>query len=94
MEAPEESMTTAKPKWYQALPSQIHTILEEFDDVFPQDLSLGLPPLRQGHEFRIDLEDDLAPTNHPFYKMSLLEVKFHTQCNAAYFKSVWCTGWE
>ena len=54
METPEESMTTQKPKWDQALPSQIRAVLEEFDDVFPQDLPLGLPPVRQGHEFKID----------------------------------------
>ena len=35
METLEESMTTMKPKWDQALPSDIHAVLEEFDDVFP-----------------------------------------------------------
>ena len=75
MDAPEESMTTQKPKWDQALPSQIHAVLEEFDDVFPQDLPLGLPPVRQGHEFKIDLEDDVAPVHRPLYKMSPLELE-------------------
>ena len=75
MEAPEEFMTTQKPKWDQALLSHICAVLEEFDDVFPQDLPLGLPPMRQGHEFRIDLEDDVPPVHHPLYKMSLLELK-------------------
>ena len=46
MEALEESMTPKKPKWDQALPSDIRAVLEEFDDVFPQDLPLGLPPMR------------------------------------------------
>ena len=41
MEAPEESMPTEQPKWDSALPSQIRAVLEEFDDVFPQDLPLG-----------------------------------------------------
>ena len=45
MDAPEESTTTQKPKWDQALPSTIRAALEEFDDVFPQDLPLGLPPM-------------------------------------------------
>ena len=40
MEAPEESMTTMKPKWDQALSSHIRAVLEEFDGVFPQDLPL------------------------------------------------------
>ena len=62
MEAPEESTTAKKPKWDQALPSHIRAFLEVFDDVFPQDLPLGLPPMRQGHEFRIDLEDDVLPS--------------------------------
>ena len=74
MEAPEESTTIQKPKWDQALPPQIRAVIEEFDDVFPQDLPLGLPPLRQGHEFKIDLEDDVAPVHRPLYKMSPLEL--------------------
>ena len=46
MKAPEESTTRQKPKWDQALPSHIHAILEEFDDVFPLDLPFELPPVR------------------------------------------------
>ena len=46
MEVLEGSMTTMKPKWDQALPPQIRAVLEEFDDVFSQDLPLGLPPVR------------------------------------------------
>ena len=50
MDAPEESTTTQRPKWDQAFPSLICAVLEEYDDVFPQDLSLVLPPVR--HEFK------------------------------------------
>ena len=75
MEAPEESTTTQKPKWDQALPSHIRAVLEEFDDIFPQDLPLELPPVRQGHEFRIDLEDDMPPVHRPLYKMSPLNLE-------------------
>ena len=64
MDAPEESMTTQKPKWDQAFPLAIHAVLEEFDDVFLQGLPLGLPPVREGHEFKIDLEDE-APSPSP-----------------------------
>ena len=46
MEVLEESTATQKPKWDQALSSHIRAVLEEFDDVFPQDLPLGLPPVR------------------------------------------------
>ena len=74
METLEESMTTKKPKWDQVLPFDIRAVLEEFDDVFPQDLLLGLPLVRQGHEFKIDLEDDVPPVHRPLYKMSPLEL--------------------
>ena len=70
MDAPEESTTTQKPKWNQALPSLIRAVLEEFDDVFPQDIPLGLPPVHEGHEFKIDLEDEVPPVHRPLYKMS------------------------
>ena len=75
MDAPEESTTTQKPKRDQALPSSIRAVLEEFDDVFPQDLPLGLPPVREGHEFKIDLEDEVPPVHRPLYKMSPLELE-------------------
>ena len=63
-----------KPKWDQALPVDVHAIVEEFDDVFPQELLQGLPPVRQGHEFKIELEDDQPPANKPLYKMSPLKL--------------------
>ena len=66
MDALEESTTIQKPKGDQALLLLIRAVLEEFDDVFPQDLPLGLPLVRQGHEFRIDLEDDVPPGPSPF----------------------------
>ena len=56
LEAQRDSMV--KPKWDQALPADVHAVLEEFDDVFPQELPRGLPPVREGHEFKIELEDD------------------------------------
>ena len=46
IETLEESMTTQKPNWDQALPSHIRAVLEEFDDAFPQDLPVGLPLVR------------------------------------------------
>ena len=73
MDVPKESTTTEKPKWDQALPSSIHEVLEEFDDVFPQDLPLGLPLVCEGHEFKIYLEDEVPPLHRPLYKMSPLE---------------------
>ena len=67
-------MTTVKPKWQQALTSDSCAVLEEFDDVFPQDLPLGLPLVRKGHEFKIDLGDEVPPVHRPLYKMSPLEL--------------------
>ena len=75
METPEESTTMQNPKWDQALTFHIRAVLEEFDDVFPQGLPLGLPPVRQGHEFKIDLEDNVPPVYRPLYKMSPLELE-------------------
>ena len=40
----------------------------ECDDVFPQDLPLGLPPMEEGHEFKIDLEDEVPLVYHPLYR--------------------------
>ena len=75
MEAPEESMIAVKPKWDQALTSQIRAVLEEFDDVFPKELPLGLPLVHQGHEFKIDFEDGVTPVHCPLYKMRPLELE-------------------
>ena len=74
MEALEEFITTMKPKLDQALPSQIRVVLEEFDDVFPQDLPLGLPPVREGYEFKIYLEDEVPPVHRLLHKMSPLKL--------------------
>ena len=68
-------MTTQKPKWDQAFASSIHAVLEEFDDVFPQDLPLGRPPMRERHEFKIDLEDEVPVAHCPLYNMSPLELE-------------------
>ena len=75
MEVLEESTATVKPKWNQALPSEVRVVLEEFDDIFPQDLPLGLPLERQGHDCKIDLEDDMPSVHCLLYKMSLLELE-------------------
>ena len=75
MDAPEESMNTQKLKWNQALPLPTHAVLEEFDDVFLQYLPLGLRPVREGYEFKIDLEDEVPPVHRPLYKMGPLELE-------------------
>ena len=37
--------------------------------------NLELPPVCQGHQFRIDLEDDMPPVHRPLDKMSLLKLE-------------------
>ena len=37
------------------MPESIEAILSKFKDVFPVDLPAGQPPVRLGHEFKIDL---------------------------------------
>ena len=59
---------------HSEMPAEIKAVLEEYKDVFPSDLPPGLPPVRQGHEFRIDLEDDTPPVHRPIYKLSPREL--------------------
>jgi hypothetical protein len=56
------------------IPESVKGILKEFADVFPDELPIGLPPVRKGHEFKIDLEDDVPPVHRPLYKLSPLEL--------------------
>lgn len=51
--------------WQQDLPQEIEAVLREFQDVFPKYLPPGLPPIRMGHKFMIDLEDDMPPVHQP-----------------------------
>ena len=44
--------------WRENLPKEIKVALKKYDDVFPKDLPSGLPLVRKGHEFKIELEDD------------------------------------
>ena len=61
--------------WREDLPKEIETVLKRFEDIFPKDLPPGFPPIRKGHEFKIDLEDDTAPVHRPIYKLSPLELE-------------------
>ena len=38
-------------------------------------MPLGPPPIRMGHEFKIDLEDDMPLVHRPLYKLSPLELE-------------------
>ena len=57
------------------LPEEIIAILDEYKDVFAKDLPPGVPPIRQGHEFHIELEPGAQPVSRPLYKLSPLELE-------------------
>ena len=61
--------------WREDLPKEIEAVLKEFEDIFPKGLPPGLPPIRKGHEFKIDLEDNTPPVHRPIYKLSPLELE-------------------
>ena len=60
--------------WRKDLLVEIKAILNDYKDVFPKDLPPGLPPIRKGHDFKIELEDDAPPVLRPVYKLSPLEL--------------------
>ena len=60
--------------WREDLPTEIKAVLNDYENVFLKDLSLGLPPICKGHEFKIQLEDDAPPVHQPLYKLSPLEL--------------------
>nr|XP_027103091.1 uncharacterized protein LOC113724382 [Coffea arabica] len=56
------------------LPPEISSLLQEFEDVFPDEIPSGLPPLR-GIEHQIDFVPGTALPNRPAYKMGPEETK-------------------
>ena len=56
------------------LPLVLSSLLQEFQDVFPDELPLGLPPLR-GIEHRIDLIPGVPLPNKAPYSVNLEETK-------------------
>ncbi|XP_027118587.1 uncharacterized protein [Coffea arabica] len=56
------------------LPPEISSLLHEFEDVFPDEIPSGLPPLR-GIEHQIDFIPEASLPNRPAYKIGPEETK-------------------
>ena len=61
--------------WQKDMPECIKAVLKECEDSFPKDLPPRLPPVRMGHEFRINLEDGTPLVHKPLFKLSPLELE-------------------
>jgi hypothetical protein len=56
------------------LPSVVSNVFQAFDDVFPEEIPVGLPPLR-GIEHQIDLIPGASLPNRPPYRTNPEETK-------------------
>jgi len=56
------------------IPSDVDSVLQEFGDFFPKEISPGLPPLR-GIEHHIDLVPGAVLPNRPAYRSNPQETK-------------------
>ena len=56
------------------IPSSVVSLLQEFDDVFPEDMPPGLPPIR-GIEHQIDFVPGASIPNRPAYRSNPDETK-------------------
>ncbi|XP_019235260.1 PREDICTED: uncharacterized protein LOC109215615 [Nicotiana attenuata] len=57
-----------------SLPSSVSSLLQDFDDIFPEDIPKGLPPLR-GIEHQIDFVPGAQIPNRPAYRSNPEETK-------------------
>ena len=57
-----------------ALPSNIVSLLQEFEDVLPKEVPHGLPPIR-GIEHQIDFIPSASIPNRPVYRSNPKETK-------------------
>jgi len=67
-----ESLVSTNPS--QELPSGMSKLLQEYSDVFPEEMPHGLPPIR-GIEHQIDFVPGSALPNKPAYRTNPVETK-------------------
>ena len=70
-----ETGSDGEKAYHKDMPGKIKAVLQEYKDIFPTDLPPGLPLVRMGHEFKIELEDETPPIHRPIYKLSPLELE-------------------
>ena len=58
----------------ESLPSFVVSLLQKYEDVFPNDVPSGLPPIR-GIEHQIDFVSGAIIPNRPAYRSNLEETK-------------------
>ncbi|XP_056858002.1 uncharacterized protein LOC130507312 [Raphanus sativus] len=56
------------------IPEEIECLLQEYEDVFPEDNPMGLPPIR-GIEHQIDFVPGATLPNRPAYRTNPVETK-------------------
>ncbi|CAA7058081.1 unnamed protein product [Microthlaspi erraticum] len=56
------------------LPSEIQSLIAKYKDIFPDDIPIGLPPIR-GIEHQIDLVPGVPLPNRPAYRVNTKEAK-------------------
>ncbi|XP_033139567.1 uncharacterized protein LOC117131642 [Brassica rapa] len=64
------SLTDCTPVY----PSEMSALLQEYQDVFPEDNPIGLPPIR-GIEHQIDFVPEATLPNRPAYRTNPVETK-------------------
>jgi hypothetical protein len=70
------------------LPPAVANILQEYEDIFPQDVPPGLPPIR-GIEHQIDLIPGASLPNRAPYRTNPEETKeIQRQCNIPSFYQI------
>ena len=58
----------------ESLPNVVVSLLQEYEDVFPNNVPSGLPPIR-GIEYQIDFVPGATIPNRPAYGSNLEETK-------------------